>query len=131
MAYNKLVDTFLDLKKTDPWLHRKILQMTLTFAGVLVATVLYQLITADALTVGRAWTGISALMIVAYVFLLYRLITFIRTPYANFLIVGMIIFMAAAVTCMVLMRFVSLRSEERSVGKECVSTCRSGIPPYH
>src|SRR3546814_588241 len=81
IAYNKFVDTFLDLKKTDPWLHRKILQMNLTFAGVLVATVLYQLITADALTVGRAWTGISALMIVAYVFLLYRLITFIRTPY--------------------------------------------------
>src|SRR3546814_18690421 len=82
------------------------------------------------LTVGRAWTGISALMIVAYVFLLYRLITFIRTPYANFLIVGMIIFMAAAVTFMVLVNFVSLRmvissynihemrSEERHVGKE-------------
>src|SRR3546814_15395168 len=24
-----------------------------------------------------------------------------------------------------------LRSEERSVGKECVSTCRSGWPRYH
>src|SRR3546814_12399519 len=23
------------------------------------------------------------------------------------------------------------RSEERRVGKECVSTCRSGWPPYH
>src|SRR3546814_971880 len=91
MAYNKLVDTFLDLKKTDPWLHRKILQMNLTFPGVLVATVLYQLITADALTVGRAWTGISALLIVAYVFLLYRLFTFIRTQYTNFLIDGLII----------------------------------------
>src|SRR3546814_9625918 len=29
IAYNKFVDTFLDLKKTDPWLHRKILQMNL------------------------------------------------------------------------------------------------------
>src|SRR3546814_2900316 len=25
----------------------------------------------------------------------------------------------------------SLRSEERRVGKECVSTCRSRWPPYH
>src|SRR3546814_17808466 len=24
-----------------------------------------------------------------------------------------------------------VRSEERRVGKECVSTCRSGWPPYH
>src|SRR3546814_5737481 len=28
-------------------------------------------------------------------------------------------------------RFVSLRSEERRVGKECVSTCRSRWSPYH
>src|SRR3546814_13650136 len=27
--------------------------------------------------------------------------------------------------------FVSLRSEERRVGKECVSTCRSRWSPYH
>ncbi|QEC51535.1 hypothetical protein FRZ59_03670 [Anseongella ginsenosidimutans] len=106
IAYNKFVDTFLDLKKTDPWLHGKIIQMNLTFAGVLIATVVYQLITADALTVGKAWTGISALMIVAYIFLLYRLITFIKTPYARFLIAGMIIFMTAAVTCMVLVNFI-------------------------
>src|SRR3546814_15970208 len=27
--------------------------------------------------------------------------------------------------------FVKIRSEERRVGKECVSTCRSCWPPYH
>lgn len=106
IAYNKFVDTFLDLKKNDHWLHRKIFQMNLTFVGILIATVVYQLLTADALTVGKVWTGISGLMIVAYVFLLHRLITFIKTPYARFLIVGMIIFMAAAVTCMVLVNFI-------------------------
>lgn len=109
MAYNQFVSAFLDLKKTDPWLHRKILQMNLTFAGVLVATVIYQLLTADALTVGKAWTGISALMIVAYMLLIYRLVTHIKTPYAPFLIVGMIIFMAAAVACMILVNFVRPR----------------------
>src|SRR5690606_27813462 len=110
MAYNQFVSAFLDLKKTDPWLHRKILQMNLTFAGVLVATVIYQLLTADALTVGKAWTGISALMIVAYMLLIYRLVTHIKTPYAPFLIVGMIIFMAAAVACMILVKSARPRS---------------------
>src|SRR3546814_14603024 len=28
-------------------------------------------------------------------------------------------------------KFVSIRSEERRVGKECVSTCRSRSAPYH
>src|SRR3546814_12455579 len=30
-----------------------------------------------------------------------------------------------------LKRYVSIRSEERRVGKECVSTCRSRWSPYH
>src|SRR3546814_11151251 len=30
-----------------------------------------------------------------------------------------------------LVRQVAIRSEERRVGKECVSTCRSGWSPYH
>src|SRR3546814_11512835 len=34
------------------------------------------------------------------------------------------------VSCLVI-RFAVLRSEERRVGKECVSTFRSGCPPYH
>src|SRR3546814_10972221 len=29
------------------------------------------------------------------------------------------------------LKLASVRSEERRVGKECVSTCRSGWSPYH
>lgn len=106
IAYNKFADSFLDLKTTDPWLHRRIFQMNLTFAGILIATVIYQVTTANALTVGRVWAGVSTLMIAAYSFIIYRLITVNRTPYARFLIVGMTIFMVAAVTCMVLVNFI-------------------------
>src|SRR3546814_13968516 len=38
---------------------------------------------------------------------------------------------AAAVAVMIGLGFWQLRSEERSVGKECVSTCRSRWSPYH
>lgn len=109
IAYNKFVDSFLDLKKNDPWLHKKILQLNLTFLAILIATLAYQIITSDALTVATAWTGISTLMIVAYLLLLYRLITFVKTPAARFIITGMVIFMIAAVICMVLVNFVRPR----------------------
>src|SRR3546814_3223289 len=38
---------------------------------------------------------------------------------------------AALVRCDKVLRIVETRSEERRVGKECVSTCRSRWSPYH
>src|SRR3546814_14479870 len=38
---------------------------------------------------------------------------------------------AAALYAIILWAHASLRSEERRVGKECVSTCRSRWSPYH
>src|SRR3546814_1097255 len=40
------------------------------------------------------------------------------------------IFTMKQITCMILFTCIS-RSEERRVGKECVSTCRSRWSPYH
>src|SRR3546814_19645248 len=37
----------------------------------------------------------------------------------------------SALNALALMDFVTPRSEERRVGKECVSTCRSRWSPYH
>src|SRR3546814_15298593 len=54
-----------------------------------------------------------------------------------FLFLGMFLHSAAAIILVipVVMPLVNLvgidRSEERRVGKECVSTCRSRWPPYH
>src|SRR3546814_15360290 len=49
------------------------------------------------------------------------------TPLSNHLLQGLARFDATAFC----MHVWPARSEERRVGKECVSTCRSGWSPYH
>src|SRR3546814_14150046 len=44
---------------------------------------------------------------------------------------GLIAMMVASIGLSLLIRYVFLRSEERRVGQECVSTCRSRWSPYH
>src|SRR3546814_11546734 len=48
-----------------------------------------------------------------------------------FVVVGLLTILASAALMHSLHPSTALRSEERRVGKECVSTCRSRWSPYH
>src|SRR3546814_16769658 len=76
----------------------------------------------------RLWPSVG--VVIGYLLAFYFLTLTLRVipvgvAYAIWSGVGIVLVTAAAWV------FYGQRSEERRVGKECVSTCRSGWSPYH
>src|SRR3546814_12105864 len=55
----------------------------------------------------------------------------ITVPWDTLLISVVLYIVVPVIVAQIIRNTVLRRSEERRVGKECVSTCRSGWSPYH